>query len=64
MTSRVHFLKIFLKRPGFGEELIMIAFWESELEDREVFYHSITGEDTGEGVFQVIHVYGCLLNGI
>jgi len=43
----------FLKRPGFGEELIMIAFWESELDGREVFYHSITGEDTGEDVFEV-----------
>ena len=26
----------------------MIAFWKSESESREVFYQSITGEDTGE----------------
>ena len=54
--SRVHCLGIFTnisQRPGFGEELIMIAFWESELEGREVFYHSITKEDTGEDVSEV-----------
>ena len=36
----------------------MIAFWESELEGRKVFYHSITAEDTGEDVL-VIYDY-CL----
>ena len=36
-----------------GEELIMIAFWESEFEGRKVFYRSITGEDTGEVVLMI-----------
>lgn len=31
----------------------MIAFWESELEGRKVFYHSITAEDTGEDVLVI-----------
>lgn len=36
-----------VKMPECGEELIMIAFWESESEGRTVVYHSITREDTG-----------------
>jgi hypothetical protein len=44
-------------RPGFGEELIMIAFWESEMEGRKVFYHLITTEDTGEDVFVISAAY-------
>jgi len=31
----------------------MIAFWESELEGRKVFYHSITASDTGEDIFVI-----------
>jgi len=31
----------------------MIAFWESESEGLRVFYHSITGEDTGEDILTI-----------
>ena len=31
----------------------MIAFWESELEGRKVFYRSITAGDTGEDVLVI-----------
>jgi len=36
-------------RPGVGEELIMIAFWESELEGSKVIYHSVAGDEFAAG---------------
>jgi len=53
LNDSLRYSQISYLRPRIGEELLMIAFWESELEGRKVICHSLTTEDTGEDVLVI-----------